>query len=242
MNPTYIQSEAKRVFECIRNGGVAIIALDVAYAIGSNSRESVERVLKAKKRPPSKTNGSPGNLALSNEVHVLEQRHRDMIRAVTQDHNLPFTVCAPYRADHPYMRAFDPWVLEKSTRNGTFSSLINGGPLLNTLIPMCIDNLVPIVGSSANISLKGSHFSLDTIEPEIRAVADVETDLGLSKYYNPEGIATTIISMPDFQVIRFGLFYEKIRDIFKRDFNQNLPERGTIIHQDQAALVAHAGS
>lgn len=238
MNQSFVESEAKRVFECVRNGGVAILALDVAYAIGSNSRESVERILKAKKRPPSKTNGSPGTLALSGEVHVLEQRHRDMIRAVTQDHNLPLTVCAPYRADHPYMRAFDPWVLEKSTRNGTFSSLINGGPLLDVLIPLCVDALCPLVGSSANVSLKGSHFSLESIEPEIRAVADVETDFGLSKYANSEGIATTIISMPDFQVIRFGLFYEKIRDILKRDFNQDLPERGAIVHQDQVLAPA----
>lgn len=238
MDQSFIESEARRVFECVRNGGVAILALDVAYAIGSNSRESVERVLKAKERPASKTNGSPGTLALSGEVHVLEQRHRDMIRAVTQDHNLPLTVCAPYRADHPYMRAFDPWVLEKSTRNGTFSSLINGGPLLDVLIPLCVDALCPLVGSSANVSLKGSHFSLESIESEIRAVADVETDFGLSKYCNREGIATTIISMPDFQVIRFGLFYEKIRDILKRDFNQVLPERGAIVHQDQVLAPA----
>lgn len=238
MSSEFIKSEARRVYECIRRGGVAIIALDVGYAIGSHSRESVERVLKAKRRPPSKINGSPGNLELSSEVHLLEGRQHDMVRAITQDHNLPLTLCAPCRADHPYMRAFDPWVLEKSTLEGTFSLLVNGGPLLNEVVPMCVDNLCPIVGSSANVSLKGTNFSLESIEPELRAAADVETNLGLSKYYNSEGMGSTILAMPSFEVIRFGIFYEKIRDILKRDFNQDLPERGRFIHKDQALAAA----
>ena len=52
-------------------------------------------------------------------MHVLPQQCRDAIRAVTVDHDLPMTVCAPFRADHPYLRAFDPHVLERSTKDGT---------------------------------------------------------------------------------------------------------------------------
>jgi len=241
MDKAFIQAEATRAFDCIKGGGVAILALDLSYAIGSNTQESVERVIRAKRRPAEKTNGGPGNIELSKELHILGERHHEMIRAVTVDYNLPLTVCAPVRMDHPYMRAMDPWVLERSTKDGTFSLLINGGPLLDALVPMSLDQLCPIVGSSANISLQGCNFTLESIEPEIRAVADVETNLGLSKYYNPAGTGSTILSFPNLEVIRFGVFYDKIRDIFDSEFKQELPQRGRWVHKDQMEAAAAAG-
>lgn len=234
VDPQFIQSEAERVFGVIRDGGLAIFALDIAYALGGNSREAIERSMRIKKRAAGKRCGGLGSLDLSRGLHDIPQDMRDLIRVVASDHDLPFTIVAPARMDHPYMQAMDPWVREVSTKNGTFSLLINGGPLLNALAPMCLDQLVPIVGSSANISLQGSNFSLESIEPEIRAEVDAEADLGLSKYYHPKGISSTILSLPDFQVIRFGAFYEKIADIARKDFGYELPPRPTdYVHREQ---------
>lgn len=234
LDRAFVQSEAERVFNCIEAGGAAIFALDIAYAIGGNSRAAIEKTLRAKRRAAGKRNGGLGSIEMSKEIQVLDGRFRDMIRAVTVDHDLPFTIVAPVRMEHPYLKAFDPWVRDLSTKNGTMSLLLNGGPLLNALAPMCLAASMPIVGSSANISLEGSNFSLESIEPEIRAAADVETNFGLSRYYEPNGISSTIISLPDFQVIRFGAFYEKIRDILKRDFGQDLPVRPTTyVHREQ---------
>ena len=231
---------ARQAFECVKAGAVAIVPLDVAYSITGSSVESVDRMMAAKRRPAAKVNGSPGTLALSAEVHALPQRCRDAIRAVTVDHDLPLTVCAPFRADHPYIRAFDPRVLERSTKDGTISMLLNGGEIVDALVTMCIDARVPIVGSSANLSLAGTKHTLESVEPEVRAAADLEIDAGASRFANPEGLATTIVRLPDLHVIRFGLFYDKIRDVFERDFGMALPPREGWIHRDQ--IDAPAGT
>lgn len=239
VDPTFIKSEAKRVFDAVKDGGLAILALDIAYSIGGSSREAIERSLAAKNRAAGKKCGGLGNISMSKELHVLDDKLRDFISTVAVDLDLPLTIVAPVRMDHPYMQAMDPWVRDISTKNGTFSMLMNGGPLLNELAPMCLEELVPIVGSSANVSLQGSKFSLESIEPEIRAVADVETDLGLGKYYNPQGISSTIISMPDMEVIRFGAFYEKIADVGRKDYGLSLPERPAhYVHKEQLDAAA----
>jgi hypothetical protein len=198
--------------------------------------------MRAKRRPESKVNGSPGTLALSSEIHVLPQQQRDAIRAVTVDHDLPLTVCAPFRADHPYIRAFDPWVLDRSTKDGTISMIINGGEIAEALVTMCAESLCPIVGSSANMSLQGTKYTLDSVEPEIRAAADLEIDTGLSKYANDAGLATTILLLPQLEVIRFGVFYDKIRDIFGREFGLQLPPRGAYVHRDQVTAASSTHS
>ena len=235
-------AEAKRAFECVKGGGAVILPLDVAYAICSSSKESVDRVLQAKRRKEGKINGSPGTLALSGEIHVLPQQQRDAIRAVTVDHDLPLTVCAPFRRDHPYIRAFDPWVLERSTKDGTISMIINGGEIAEALVTMCADALCPIVGSSANMSLQGTKYTLESVEPEIRAAADLEIDTGMSKYANDAGLATTILLLPQLEVIRFGVFYDKIRDVFGREFGLPLPPRATYVHRDQIDAGQSASS
>jgi len=229
------KAAAQRVFQTIKSGGIAIVPLDVAYAICAHDRDAVERIMVTKRRPPQKINGSPGTLALSKEVHILEQRLRDAVRAVTVDHNLPMTVCAPVRMDHPYIAAMDPWVRERSTKDGTLSLILNGGKLNDELVPLCVDALCPVVGSSANRSLQGTRYSVETIEPEVRAIADVTIDFGLAKYANEADQATTILLLPDLKVIRFGLFYERIRDIFRREFHLDLPPRGDYVHIEQLA-------
>ena len=239
VDSAFIKSEARRVFDVVKNGGLAIFAVDIAYSLGGSSREAIERSLVIKKRAGGKKCGGLGNIEMSKELHILDNHMRDFISTVTVDLDLPLTIVAPVRMDHPYMQAMDPWVREISTKNGTFSMLINGGPLLNELAGMALKEVVPIVGSSANISLQGSNFSLEDIEPEIREAVDAETDLGLGKYYNPQGISSTIISLPDLDVIRFGAFYEKIADVAKKDFGLELPVRPTnYVHKEQLEAAA----
>jgi tRNA A37 threonylcarbamoyladenosine synthetase subunit TsaC/SUA5/YrdC len=238
MEKSIVQAHAKRAFDCVKSGGAVIMPLDVAYSICSHTPESVERVMQAKRRTEGKVNGSPGTLALSSEIHLLPQKYRDAIRAVTVDHNLPLTVCAPFRRDHPYIRAFDPRVLERSTKDDTISMIINGGEIAEELVTMCADALLPIVGSSANVSLQGTKYTLESVEPEVRSAAELHLDTGMSKYANDDGLATTILHLPDLQVIRFGLFYDKIRDVFTRDFGLQLPSKANWVHREQLAALA----
>ena len=61
------------------------------------------------------------------------------------------------------------------------------------------------------------------IDPEILEIADIILDYGIPSfhYYN---VALTGINFDTFEVQRFGVAYDLIRDCLKRHFDVDLPE------------------
>ncbi|MFM9943425.1 MAG: Sua5/YciO/YrdC/YwlC family protein [Hyphomicrobiaceae bacterium] len=220
-----VQGDAERVWAVLQNGGVGIIALDVAYAIVAQTGDAVRRTFAAKGRSPTKPSGSIGSLEIMREVQILTPRCRDIASALVEDYGLPFSPVAPFRADHPFMQRLDAFSLERSTKVGTLDMLINAGPLHNALARLAWERQQPILGSSANRSLAGTKFRLEDIEPEVRAAADISIDYGLSRYHNAEGVASTILAFPQVEVLRYGIAYEHIRDILRRHFRIELPPK-----------------
>ena len=81
-----------------------------------------------------------------------------------------------------------------------------------------------LFGSSANLSLHGTRFRVEDIEPEILAVADVVIDYGLMKYH-PWAASSTLLNCETCEVVRYGSCYENIADILQRHFRISLPPR-----------------
>ena len=90
--------------------------------------------------------------------------------------------------------------------------------LRNALADIAVANGVICVGSSANVSLTGTKFRLEDIEPELRAIADVEIDYGLCAYHNPQGLSSTMIDFSTMRVQRAGVCYERIAAILRDEF------------------------
>jgi len=225
LDTTDLPGAARQVFDRIRSGGIAIIPLDVAYAIVGHGEAAVRRMFEAKQRTFAKANGVFGSFDLLREILVVEPRHQDIVRAVTADHDLPMSVVAPYRADHPMVAALTPFVLARTTQNDTMDMLMNAGPFHNALAELSMAHRLAIVGSSANASLTGSKFELAEVDPQVKAAADIAVDGGRCKYANPERISSTIVRFPDLTVLRYGCCYADIRGIFARDFGIELPPR-----------------
>lgn len=221
-----IGARARQVIDVVTAGGVAIIPLDVAYGIVGNSRTAIETIFAAKKRSFEKPSGMFSNWDLFNEIHVVGDRDRDMVRALIHDNDLPFSVVAPFRRDHPMFRNIDPFVLEHTTKNDTLDMLLNAGPLHNEMTRLSHEILTPVVGSSANLSLAGSKFRLEDIEAPVRDAADIEIDGGLSKYHNPDGLSSTIVDLRSYKTVRRGVCYDQICDILLRDFALDLKAIG----------------
>lgn len=221
-----IGARARQVIDVVAAGGVAIIPLDVAYGIVGNSRTAIETIFAAKKRSFEKPSGMFSNWDLFNEIHVVGDRDRDMVRALIHDNDLPFSVVAPFRRDHPMFRNIDPFVLENTTKNDTLDMLLNAGPLHNEMTRLSHEILTPVVGSSANLSLAGSKFRLEDIEAPVRDAADIEIDGGLSKYHNPDGLSSTIVDLRSYKTVRRGVCYDRICDILLRDFALDLKAIG----------------
>jgi tRNA A37 threonylcarbamoyladenosine synthetase subunit TsaC/SUA5/YrdC len=217
-----IPADARRVFECVRDGGVAIIHLDIAYAILAGSAEAVSRIYAAKRRSSDKPTGFLGNHALHEALHILDDRAREMVRRITQHHDLPLAVIAPYRKEHPLLANLDPFVHQHAVKGDTLNILLNAGELRNALADIAVAEGVICVGSSANVSLTGTKFRLEDVEPELRAIADVEIDYGLCAYHNPQGLSSTMIDFSTLRVQRAGVCYERIAAILKDEFGVEL--------------------
>ena len=217
-----IAADARQVFEVVRDGGIAVIHVDVGYAVLAHAADAVRRIYAAKRRSFDKPTGLLGNHALHEMLHILGDREREMVRRITQDHDLPLAVIAPYRQDHPLLDTLDPFVRKQAVKNDTLNILLNAGELRNAIADLAIAGATICVGSSANVSLTGTKYRLEDVDPEIRRIADIETDYGLCAHHNPQGLSSTMIDFTTFRVQRAGACFGRIAEVMRREFGVEL--------------------
>ncbi len=217
-----IATDAQRVFDVVRDGGVALIPLDVAYALVARTPQAVRRVYTAKGREFGKPMGLVGGQPTHEALHVLDAGKRAMVQAITVEQDLPLSVVAPYREKHPYLARLDPWVLAQSTQAGTLNLLLNAGALRSSLARLCWEQGVAMVGTSANLSLSGSRFSVATVDAAIVDVCDLVIDYGRSRYENPQGSSSTIIDFGNMRLLRHGVCGDSILRLLRSQFGVTL--------------------
>ncbi|HXZ09557.1 MAG TPA: Sua5/YciO/YrdC/YwlC family protein [Paraburkholderia sp.] len=207
----------------IQRGGIAIFPVDVGYSIMGGSADALRKIFATKQRAGHKRNGLIADMVTQREVHDLPRERQDMIELITQDYNLPLGPIAPFRPDHPLIRKVDPDLLRASSAGGTLAMLVNAGPFHAEVCRLSREAVHPMLGSSANLTGTGTRFRLEDIQPELRAIADIEIDYGLRKYHW-YGRSSTMINFETMQVVRIGACYDQICDILKRHYDIDLPE------------------
>jgi tRNA A37 threonylcarbamoyladenosine synthetase subunit TsaC/SUA5/YrdC len=217
------EADAKKAFDVVANGGIAIIPMHVGYAIVGATSDAVRRIFRAKQRKPSKLNAITGSPELHRDLHILDARARALVDAITVKYALPLGTVAPARLDHPMLRRIDADILAQSTHEGTIAMLLGGGPFLDTLGRLSYENNLAVLGSSANVSLSGTKFRVADIEPEIIATADVVFDYGLMRWA-AYGLSSTMLDMRDYSVVRKGACFDLIADLAQRHFGIRLGE------------------
>lgn len=217
-----VENDIQRVFAILQAGGIAICPNTVGYGVWGGSPAALERIYRTKDRGPHKRNALITDEIGQREIHDLEPRKQDMIECVTADHDLPMGVIAPYRKDHPLLQKVEPELLRASTADGTIGMLLNGGVIHTAIGKLSREALHPVFGSSANLSGTGTKFRLEDVQPEIRAIADIELNYGLRRYHLYQR-SSTIINFTDMTVVRMGSCYDLISDVLKRHFNVSLP-------------------
>jgi tRNA A37 threonylcarbamoyladenosine synthetase subunit TsaC/SUA5/YrdC len=224
MSTLDIKGDALRIFNVLNDGGIAIIPNDAGYALMGGSAEAVQKIFNAKRRGSHKRNAMLCSMETQRELHVLDLRSREMIDAITRDFDLTLGAVAPYRADHPLMAKLDSELLKGSTANGTLAMLLNAGQLFDEVCRLCREAVLPVFGSSANVSGTGPRFRVEDIQPEILDVADIAVDYGLRKHHVYRRSATILrFGNGDPECLRIGSCYELIADVLKRFFNVELP-------------------
>ena len=216
------EDDARRVYDTLVAGGIGIIPTDVGYVILGVTGKAIWKIFEVKRRKPEKLNAMCGCLEMHRDLHVLDDDGRAVVSAIIGDADLPMGTVAPGRLDHPALAALERDVLDQTTDEGTIAMLLNAGPLLDTLARIAFADNRLVIGSSANISLRGVKFRAGDIEPEIREAADIVIDYGLSRW-NRYGRSSTMIDVGRMRVVRYGSCFDLIDDLLRRRFDISLP-------------------
>ena len=217
-------ADAARAMDVMQNGGIAILPNDVGYSLIAARRAALKKIFDTKKRAPSKLNAMLGNDELQRELHVVSTRGRAIVEAITKDYDLPLGLIAPCRAEHPLLRGLDADTYERSTKGNTLLMLLNAGPFQREITRLSLERETLLFGSSANLSMHGTKFRVEDMEPEITAIADVVVDYGLQKYHLWKA-SSTLLNCETLEVVRHGSCFENIADILQRHFGISLPGR-----------------
>jgi tRNA A37 threonylcarbamoyladenosine synthetase subunit TsaC/SUA5/YrdC len=213
-----IENDADRLIETVAGGGVALFPVDVGYAIVGNREAAIERIFAAKQRSYDKPCGMFSNWAMFLDIAAVGQSERDMVDAVIHRHKLPLSVVVPYKIDHPHFAGLTARTRAISSRAGTIDMLLNAGTLHDAIAQRSFAQRLPVLGSSANMSLTGSKYRFADVEEPVRRAADFVLDYGDTKYSHPEGMGSTIIELPSGRPLRKGIVYDAICDILAQDF------------------------
>ena len=217
-----LAGDADRAFDVLTGGGIAILPMDVGYSIIGGSGSALQKIFATKRRAATKLNAMVANNDIASSVYNLSSRARDVIDCITIEYDLPIGTVAPFHTDHTMLARLDPQTIQASTKDGTLVMLLNAGKLHAAITARSWADQFPLFGSSANLTMSGTKFDGDEIEPEIRAIADIMLHYGLMKYH-PWRQSSTLLNVETFEVVRFGSCYENISDILKRHFSIQLP-------------------
>jgi tRNA A37 threonylcarbamoyladenosine synthetase subunit TsaC/SUA5/YrdC len=217
-------ADAERALDAMQAGGVAILPLDVAYAVLGTTPQAIRTIFAVKARSYDKPSGMFATWEMSREIHDMPDEHHAIARTIVEEYDLPFSIVAPFHADNVLLHAVDPFVLQTSSKAGTLDMLINAGPWHTEVARLARSRGIAVFGSSANRSLTGSKYRLEDIEPEVRAAAAIEIDGGTAKYANPEGKSSTIIDFRDFHLVRRGVCCDRLIAIFHERFGIDLTD------------------
>lgn len=217
------KDDARVVFQVIRNSKIAIIPSNVGYGIVASDPDALRRIFVAKKRQPHKRHAMIGSYELHKQIHNLPSRQAEMVRLLTVDLDLPVGVVATYRPDHPIIQKIPQDLLDQSSMDGTIAMLVNGGKLQEELSKLATNAGLPLLGSSANLTGRGTKVTVEEIEPEIMSVADTIIDYGRQKYSHPRP-SSTMIDFNDLRVLRFGACYNVIQDAVSRFYGIRFPD------------------
>ncbi len=217
-----IAGDARRTIEVIKSGGIAIVPNDTGYACCGTSMDPLQKIYDTKRRGGHKRNAMAADLQTQRDLHTLSPSAQEMVDALVLDHDLPIGVVGSFRADHPLMRKLDADALKASTAVGTIATLVNAGAFHAELCRLSREEVVPLFGSSANLTGTGTRFSVEDIPDELKQIADITIDYGLRRYHIYRR-AGTLINFNTMEVIRIGACYELISGVLKRWFGVELP-------------------
>src|SRR3972149_8479195 len=98
-----VESDARRVFDVIAGGGIAVVPMHVGYAIVGGTSGAIRTIFAAKRRQPSKLNAITGSPQLHRDMHLVDERAHRVVDAITRQYDLPLGAVGPCRLRPPWL-------------------------------------------------------------------------------------------------------------------------------------------
>ena len=194
----------KKVYDVISKGGVALIKLNVAYALIGHTCEAVHHIFELKRRPPERKGVMLGNPNLFKELSISLYHKR--VEGFT------YPVGLVTKINHASKYASQ--IPDEAKHNERVAIFVNMGELGYRVSNYAFTKGKLIFGSSANISNAGNHYSFDEVEDEIRKNVDFAVDLGQTEFQelrpDGKGYSSTMIDLENDLLLRRGLLCDKV--------------------------------
>ena len=87
LTPERLQKDAEAVHDVIIEGGIAIVPLDVAYAIVGHKGSAIKKIFSIKKRSFEKPSGMFACMDHSLRIHHMSDLGRDIQRTLFNEYN-----------------------------------------------------------------------------------------------------------------------------------------------------------
>ena len=221
------QETGRAVWRTVSGAGTAVFRTDVGYAIVGQTGDAIARIFEIKRRSFDKPCGCFGSWAMFQALIEAPDKAAAFVDRVVNHHDLPLSIVGRYRPDHPIIAGADPFVQAHATKAGTIDLLMNAGAIHDTIAAAALEAGRGVFGSSANLSLSGSKYRFEDVEPELRDAVDHAADSGPTRYCHPVGLGSTIIDMESFRPFRIGILFDEIRRIAAEECGIDIPAEVT---------------
>jgi tRNA A37 threonylcarbamoyladenosine synthetase subunit TsaC/SUA5/YrdC len=207
---TTLKHDARRVYDLLANGGLALAQTNTGYGLVAMKSEAVRRIYELKGRPAHKPCVTVGTLAILDDVATGIAAN---VRAWLADavNRWPLAVIARTNHRSKLLPSLESFVASQCTKADTIATFFGSGPLITSAAEIAYGNGQLIVGSSANLAGTGNNYSLDSVPDSIRRAVDLEIDYGPAPCQSNTKLASTILDLVTETFQREGVGFPEVR-------------------------------
>jgi len=210
MTPTTIESDARRMYTLLADGGLALARTNTGYGLVAMRSDAVRRIYALKGRSVAKPCVTVGTMTILDDVakEIDPDVRSWLARSVTQ---WPMAVIARTNRQSSLLSSWEPFVASQCTKGDTIATFFGVGELIARTASIAYQHAQLIVGSSANLAGTGNNYTLDAVPDVIRNAVDMEFDYGIAPFTTDRKLASTILDLTKGTFQREGCAFAEVQ-------------------------------
>ena len=209
-----IEGDARRIYEVLREGGLALASTETGYGLIAMGGDAVRRIYDLKGRPAEKPCVTVGALPILDDVAVgIDRATRSWLEAAFE--RWPLAVVASINPSSRLIASFEPFVAAQCTKGGTIATFHGVGALIARVAELAFDDGRLVVGSSANRTGTGNNYALVDVPASIRSAVDLEIDDGGARPATDGKLASTILDLKSGTFLRKGVRFAEVEESWR---------------------------